>query len=116
MVKTFVILPILLIFTFSVLGQEGTIRGKITDAETGEELIGVTIYIKELKAGTITNAYGFYSLTLPEGDFTVVFSYMGYNSYEEMVSIGKSSSTSKSPSADGVKDLVSTSKTVPLKT
>jgi len=55
-----------------------TISGYVRDSTSGEELIGVTIYIEELRSGTITNAYGFYSLTLPEENYTLTFSYLGY--------------------------------------
>lgn len=56
-----------------------TLNGYIRDAETGEELIGATITIKELQTtGAVTNAYGFYSITLPKGNYTVVAQYIGY--------------------------------------
>src|SRR5688572_23169494 len=56
-----------------------TVSGYIRDAETGEELIGATIRIKELETtGAVTNAYGFYSITLPKGNYTVLAQYMGY--------------------------------------
>ena len=56
-----------------------SLHGYLKDAEDGEPLIGATIYIKELHSGTITNAYGFYTITLPEGRYTVDFSYIGYH-------------------------------------
>ncbi|HNP19021.1 MAG TPA: carboxypeptidase-like regulatory domain-containing protein [Fulvivirga sp.] len=56
-----------------------TLSGTLTDKETGEALIGATIFITAIKKGTITNNYGFYSLTIPESDsIGVVFSYLGY--------------------------------------
>ena len=56
-----------------------TLSGYIRDAETGEELIGATVTIKELQTtGAVTNAYGFYSITLPKGNYTVVAQYIGY--------------------------------------
>ena len=55
-----------------------TISGYVKSAETGEGLIGSTIYVEELETGTATNAYGFYSLTLPKGNYTVRYSYIGY--------------------------------------
>ena len=56
-----------------------TLSGFIRDAETGEELIGATITIKELETtGAVTNTYGFYSITLPKGNYTVLAQYMGY--------------------------------------
>ena len=41
------------------------LSGYIKDASNGETLIGATVYISELHAGTITNVYGFYSLSVP---------------------------------------------------
>ncbi|RIH64451.1 TonB-dependent receptor [Mariniphaga sediminis] len=55
-----------------------TISGYVKSAETGEGLIGSTIYVEELKTGTATNSYGFYSLTIPKGNYTVRYSYIGY--------------------------------------
>jgi outer membrane cobalamin receptor len=55
-----------------------TISGYVKSAETGEGLIGSNIYVEELKTGTATNSYGFYSLTLPKGFYTVRYSYIGY--------------------------------------
>lgn len=52
--------------------------GFIFDAESGEDLISANIYILELGTGTTTNGYGFYSLTVPEGKYSIRFSYTGY--------------------------------------
>ena len=65
-----------------------TISGTIKDAATGETLIGATVRIKELPAsGTATNSYGFYSLTAPAGNYTLLFSYVGYQTIEKLVSL-----------------------------
>ena len=58
--------------------EKSTISGYLKDAKNGEALIGVTVYKKNSQLATSTNAYGFYSLTLPKGQDTVVFSYLGY--------------------------------------
>ncbi|MFH2142330.1 MAG: TonB-dependent receptor [Bacteroidota bacterium] len=55
-----------------------TIRGYIRDKKTGESLFGSSIYVKELLAGTTSNAYGFYSITLPEGIYQITYSFIGY--------------------------------------
>lgn len=62
-----------------------TIYGKITDSETGEFLIGATIYCSELKIGITSNNYGFYSLKLPKGNHRLLISFIGYNSIEQEV-------------------------------
>ncbi|HNV51789.1 MAG TPA: TonB-dependent receptor, partial [Tenuifilaceae bacterium] len=65
------------------------ISGYLKDSSTGEALIGATIYIKGTNIGTSTNSYGFYSLNLPKGDYTVVFSYISYNNIEKEISLNK---------------------------
>ena len=55
-----------------------TLSGYVRDTSTGEDLIGVTVYIPSLKSGVVTNVYGFYSITLPQGNYNVQFSYVGY--------------------------------------
>jgi len=60
------------------LGQQKyTISGFVTD-NLGEELIGANVIIAGTTRGTITNTYGFYSLTLEKGKYTLEFSYLGY--------------------------------------
>ena len=55
-----------------------TLSGYVKDAKTGEALLGCNIVIKELSKGTITNAYGFYSLTLNKEKYTLLINYIGY--------------------------------------
>ena len=59
-----------------------TISGHVTDRLTGEDLIGATVFVKELKTGTSSNVYGFYSITLEPGAYTLIFSYIGYEPHE----------------------------------
>ena len=72
----------LLLFLFSLnflLSQEKvTFSGYVSDLESNETLIGVSIIIPELNIGTITNDYGFYSLTIPKGNYTIQISYLGF--------------------------------------
>jgi hypothetical protein len=71
---------IVLIAQTTVDKTKYTISGYAKDAKTGEELIGATIVIKELVAtGVSTNAYGFYSITIPEGNYTVSSQFLGYD-------------------------------------
>lgn len=55
-----------------------TLYGLIKDDETGEVLIGATVYVDSLKVGVISNGYGQYSLTLPLGSHQVKVSFVGY--------------------------------------
>ena len=83
------LLILFLLFTPKLLFSQNsfTLNGYVNDSETGEVLIGATVYVNELKSGTVTNAYGFYSLTLSEGEYTVVFRYIGYESLSTTVSL-----------------------------
>jgi len=78
------------VFPVLAFGQQNyTLSGKITDAETGEDLIGVSILVVELVKGAATNSYGFYSLSLPEGTYTIRYSYMGYENVEHVLNLNK---------------------------
>jgi len=55
-----------------------TISGYIKDANSGEELLYANVLAQENQVGVTTNLYGFYSLTLPKGNYQLVFSYLGY--------------------------------------
>lgn len=62
-----------------------TISGYLEDAETGESLILANIYDKVSRKGTSTNSYGFFSLTLEEGEKQLQFSYLGYQTFENKI-------------------------------
>ncbi|ALJ03637.1 collagen-binding protein [Pseudalgibacter alginicilyticus] len=72
----------------NVLAQEKyTISGIITDKKSNETLIGVNVIFPEIQAGTSTNAYGFYSITLPKSTYKLVISYLGFSSVVETISL-----------------------------
>jgi TonB-linked SusC/RagA family outer membrane protein len=58
-----------------------TITGKVTD-EKGESLPGVTVIVKGTQRGTVTNEHGTYSLSVPDAEVALIFSYVGYASQE----------------------------------
>lgn len=68
-------------------GIRTVIKGQMRDAQTGEDLIGATVYVRELATGAVSNLYGFYSLNIPAGEYTLVFSFMGYQSQVHQVSL-----------------------------
>lgn len=75
---------------FCATAQEKfTLRGTITEANSNETLIGVTIAVSELRTGTTTNEYGFYSLTLPEGTYRITVSYLGFQDIVETVTLDR---------------------------
>ncbi|MCB0804684.1 MAG: TonB-dependent receptor [Bacteroidales bacterium] len=63
-------------------GKRFTISGHIRDANTGEDLIGATVYVTQLQTGTVSNLYGFYSISLVPGSYTIEFSYIGFESQQ----------------------------------
>jgi hypothetical protein len=80
--KLAILAAILSFFLLSVDGQiieHYTISGYVREAVSGESLIGVNIYLSDHKTGTISNTYGFYSITLPAADsIELIFSYVGF--------------------------------------
>ncbi len=65
------------------LQQKYTISGYLKDHATGEVLIGAYVYAKGTTLGTTANEYGYYSLTMPAGNYSLMFSFIGYKSIEE---------------------------------
>ena len=65
---------------YSLAAQESpcTLSGYVVDAESGEQLLGATIWHASSASGTAANLYGHYSITLPCGTQEVLFSYLGY--------------------------------------
>lgn len=63
------------------------LSGYISDASTGEMLIGATVYITGLSAGGATNVYGYYSIRLVAGEYQLTYSYMGYESQKLQISL-----------------------------
>ena len=81
---------LLLIFFLPIISfaqERHTLNGYVADSESGESLIGATVYINEIKAGTITNPYGFYSITLEEGIYNIDFRYVGYSSISKEINL-----------------------------
>jgi hypothetical protein len=64
-----------------------TISGYLRDEVNGEILIGVTVYCAELKTGTTTNMYGFYSLSLAPAKYNIRYSYIGYARQEKEIQL-----------------------------
>lgn len=69
--------------------QRFTVSGHVKDSENGEELIGAAIMVKGYQKGTVTNVYGFYSISLVPGNYILVFSYVGYEPKEFPVNLDR---------------------------
>jgi hypothetical protein len=89
--KKILFLIIQSLFILNLSSQEVfTISGHVKDADTGEDLIGATVYIKDLNKGIITNVYGYYSIRLSKGKHVIGFSYLGYESQELELDVNSS--------------------------
>ncbi len=82
---------ITLILLLSLAGRTEpvTLSGYLKDKANGEALIGATIYIPQLKTGVITNPYGFYSISVPQGTYSVTFSFVGYESQSPFINLSE---------------------------
>ncbi|HTN16494.1 MAG TPA: TonB-dependent receptor, partial [Chitinophagaceae bacterium] len=87
MKKSFLFL-LLLLSAICVQAQNYTISGTIKDHANGEKLIDVIVQVAEQKnIGTTSNEYGFYSLSLKEGEYTILYTYLGYKTIAEKISL-----------------------------
>ncbi len=66
-----------------VLQKKITVSGHVYDQANGEIIAGATVFDKNLKKGTTTNSYGFYSLSVLQGDYNIQYSFVGYKSVEK---------------------------------
>lgn len=82
---------VFLFFAFSAAAQDKyVLSGYVKDAATGETLIGAAVAVADSEGlGTVTNAYGFYSLELPAGTHRLRFSYVGYAGEEATVTLNE---------------------------
>ncbi|PKB15581.1 TonB-dependent receptor [Flavobacterium sp. 5] len=100
-IKKVIYISLLLLFSFPVFSQEAkndethkqkfTLSGIISDSNSNETLIGVNVLIPELKVGAMTNEYGFYSITLPAGNYKIQITSMGFETIEETIELNKNS-------------------------
>lgn len=110
----FILFALLLAGTLFGNAQKNfTVSGTIRDAKTGEELIGATVLLKDTTGiGTVTNAYGFYSLTLPLSAKQLAFRYIGFD--EKLVTIDSAKNqtinVSLSPASQNLKEVEITAK------
>ncbi|OAB27317.1 Outer membrane receptor proteins, mostly Fe transport [Flavobacterium fryxellicola] len=87
--KIITFLVVLFSISSTFAQEKFTLSGTIIDANSNETLIGVNVVLPELKTGVTTNEYGFYSITVPKGIYTVQISYLGYQTVEELISLSQ---------------------------
>ena len=80
----------LLLLSFQLsYAQNYTISGYVQDASNGETLIGANVYLAENTKGTTTNEYGFYSISVASGTYTLKGSYLGYEDFSQIINLDK---------------------------
>ena len=80
----------LLCLTINSYGQNKyTLSGYVKDNETGEYLIGASVFLEDMRKGTSTNQYGFYSITVEEGNYSIAFSFLGLKTEKRNIQLTK---------------------------
>ena len=90
----------IVIATRSGKTKKFTISGYVADAQTGEKLLNANIYDTHTYKGTVSNNYGFYSLTLPSGVYSVEYSFVGYGVQRKTVKLTQNRSLNIELSSD----------------
>ena len=72
----------LLVLSLPAFSQNLTVKGKVTDAQTGEAMIGLNVVIKGTVRGVVTDVDGNYTITNCPPDAILVFTYVGYEQLE----------------------------------
>jgi hypothetical protein len=86
---------LILFFLFAQTGflsaqNKQTLNGTVSDAKTGETLIGASVKLTgDNLASTMTNSYGFYSLNIPKGNYEISISFIGYNTVKKNIVVNK---------------------------
>ena len=80
---------IILLNICSLNAQNYTISGYITNEKNGETLINSSVYEQSSNRGSVSNVYGFYSLTVPKGSSRLIYSYVGYTTQKLAIALTK---------------------------
>ncbi len=97
MKKLLLLLGFSIIFAAASAQQKYTISGYIRDSLSSETLLGASVTVKGQTKGVNSNQYGFYSITLPKGNYTLVCSFVGYLSQEVDIELNEDLNISFSP-------------------
>ena len=86
--KDYIVLSVFIVLAFAkAYSQKATLSGTIIEEGSGETMLNVNVIITELKTGTITNEYGYYSITLPTGTYKIQYTSIGYATIEREVTL-----------------------------
>ena len=90
MKRVFLSITFLILLHFCYSQEKHTVSGIIKEKNSGEILIGASAYLLELpKSVTISNAYGFYSITAPAGKYTLIVNFSGFKQDTSKISLDK---------------------------
>lgn len=88
--KKIIYFSLVFILSIPIFSQDKfTVSGTISNKNSNETLIGVNVSVSGIKTGVTTNEYGFYSLTLPKGDYEIIISYVGFGTQTEKISLNQ---------------------------
>lgn len=80
------------IILFKNRNHRYVISGKIREKGTGELLMGVIVNTNPSVSGSVSNSYGFYSLSLPQGSYIIQFNYVGFSPFVKTIDVNSSAS------------------------
>ena len=97
---------------FSFSQSKYTLSGHIYDEDNGETMIGARLFFPEINKGVVTNTYGFFSISLPEGTYAFNVSYMGYETLSETIKLNQNISKNFkiAPKSKTTKEVIVTAK------
>ncbi|MGB5983112.1 MAG: TonB-dependent receptor [Nonlabens sp.] len=88
--KNHIILGFVFVLAFAkAYSQKATLSGTVSEKSTGETMLNVNVIFPEISAGTISNEYGFYSITVPVGTYKIQFTSLGYATLERTVELNE---------------------------
>jgi len=76
--RILIVISLILVFSGAFSQQKFTLSGTISDASGGENLASAILLLQNTKYSAASNTYGFYSITIPEGDYSLLAKYLGY--------------------------------------
>jgi hypothetical protein len=86
MSRQILLLSFLFCFQY-VTCQQFVLNGTVTDSSNGEQSIGALVYLKGTNKGVSTNAYGFYSISLEKGEYELICTFIGYETFSKKINL-----------------------------
>jgi len=87
--RSLLLIPLLICATLQAQ-EKFTFNGYVRDSLTGENIIGATVTVAGSSRSLLTNAYGFFSITLPAGSYEILFSHVSYETFSRQLSLQQS--------------------------